>query len=111
MKLFYLGMDVSKEKLDLCLMRDSKVIEEFVVKHEIQSIQKEISVLTGHYAIELDGLLLCAEYRRPVYLSSVLCMRGTRSGFMAGESSPDQISFRSSARQERPLGCSKDSFL
>jgi activator of 2-hydroxyglutaryl-CoA dehydratase len=62
MKKYYLGMDVSKEKLDLCLMRDSKVIEEFVVKNEITSIQKEISRLMDQHAIELDEILLCGEY-------------------------------------------------
>jgi transposase len=62
MKLFYLGIDVSKEKLDLSLTKDSKVIEELVVKNEIISIQKSISVWIGKYAIALDELLLCAEY-------------------------------------------------
>ncbi|KAA6331582.1 hypothetical protein EZS27_019821 [termite gut metagenome] len=43
-------------------MRDSKVIEEFVVKNEITSIQKEISRLMDQHAIELDEILLCGEY-------------------------------------------------
>ncbi|KAA6329851.1 hypothetical protein EZS27_021371 [termite gut metagenome] len=62
MKKFYLGIDVSKEKLDWSLMSDSKVVEELVVKNEITSIQKEISVFLSNYAIELTDLLLCAEY-------------------------------------------------
>ncbi len=32
MKKYYLGIDVSKEKLDLCLMEASKVVEELVLK-------------------------------------------------------------------------------
>jgi hypothetical protein len=32
--MFHLGIDVSKEKLDLSLTKDSKVIEELVVKNE-----------------------------------------------------------------------------
>jgi transposase len=62
MKMFYLGADVSKEKLDLCLMRDSKLVEELVVKNEITSIQKEISLLMDKHAIAADDLLLCGEY-------------------------------------------------
>ncbi|KAA6325745.1 hypothetical protein EZS27_025075 [termite gut metagenome] len=58
MKKFYLGLDVSKEKLDWSLMADSKVVEELVVKNEIISIQKAISLLVDTYSIELTDLLL-----------------------------------------------------
>jgi hypothetical protein len=43
-------------------MKDSKVVEELVVKNGIKSIPKEISIWIGKYGIELDQLLLCAKY-------------------------------------------------
>jgi len=62
MKMFYLGIDVSKEKLDLCLSTESKVLVELVVKNDMKTIKKSLSLLLSEYLIERERLLVCAEY-------------------------------------------------
>ena len=60
MKMFYLGIYVSKEKLDLCLTSESRVIDESEVKNDMKSIKKAVSLLLVENAIERDSLLyLC----------------------------------------------------
>jgi len=60
--MFYLGIDVSKEKLDLCLMENSKVLEEIEIKNTAKAISKTISSLFKKYKETMDNMLICAEY-------------------------------------------------
>lgn len=67
MKIFYLGIDVSKEKLDLSLLIDSRVETELIVKNNMKSIKESLLVLLEKYSIlkSESRLLLCAEYTGP----------------------------------------------
>ncbi|MDR2859332.1 MAG: transposase, partial [Mediterranea sp.] len=93
MKRFYLGIDVSKEKLDWCLMVDSKMVEELVVKNEIKSIQKAIFLLMDKHSIKPDDLLLCAEYTSQY--TYPLCGVCEELGLDLWLENPAQIKYRS----------------
>ena len=58
MEKIIIGIDVSKEKLDLCLICDEKMMKEFTTP----AIKSSLINLSGEYQIELSNLLLCTEY-------------------------------------------------
>ena len=47
MKVFYLGVDVSKKKLDLCLRSNGKDILYDVIPNDLSSIKSDLLVKTG----------------------------------------------------------------
>ncbi|MDR0575818.1 MAG: IS110 family transposase [Tannerella sp.] len=62
MKKVVLGIDVSKEKLDLCLIFNEKIMKEFVVDNTVSTIKSSIRNLSKEYSMELSEVLICAEY-------------------------------------------------
>lgn len=57
-----IGIDVSKEKLDLCLSSRETIMEEFVVVNTTPAIKSSLKKLINEYQIELSDVLVCAEY-------------------------------------------------
>ena len=60
MKKFFIGVDVSKEKLDMCLLQEGNFLQESIVANHSKVIKSSLNELTkGNDAIEF---LVCAEY-------------------------------------------------
>ena len=59
---YFIGVDVSKKKLDLCVMFQGKVIREDVVGNQSTAISKWIKRLKKDFNIESDDFLVCAEH-------------------------------------------------
>ena len=57
-----IGIDVSKEKLDLCLFCEGKIVKEFIIENKISAIKRSLADLSGKYQIELSSIVMCAEY-------------------------------------------------
>jgi transposase len=62
MKKFVIGIDVSKEKLDLCFQSGEKVLKEWELPNTISAIKSSLKSLLKEYGITSLDLLLCAEY-------------------------------------------------
>ena len=99
MKKFYLGIDVSKEKLDFCLLTASKVMNESIVKNDTKSIKKSLLHLFKEYVIEKDNLLICAEYTGQY--TYPLCCVCRELGIDLWLENPAQIKYRSGIQREK----------
>jgi Transposase and inactivated derivatives len=62
MKKTVIGIDVSKEKLDLCLRTEENVIKETIVANTISSIKSSLKGLLKEHSLTVSDILLCAEY-------------------------------------------------
>jgi hypothetical protein len=62
MKNFVIGIDVSKEKLDFCLQRGEKIIEEFIVGNTVSAIKSSLKRVLRKHCPEASGMLPCAGY-------------------------------------------------
>ena len=62
MKKLIIGIDVSKEKLDLCLLFGEKILKEWILPNTTPAIKSSLRNLSKEYGSELSDLLLCAEY-------------------------------------------------
>ena len=58
---YFIGVDVSKKKLDFCVMFEDKVIHEEVVANQQDSVQALITQLKKDYGIDNTQMLICAE--------------------------------------------------
>jgi transposase len=62
MKKFFIGIDISKEKLDLCLTSGDKIVKEWVLQNTATDIKRSIADLLKTHACEKSDILVCAEY-------------------------------------------------
>jgi transposase len=62
MKKFLIGIDVSKEKLDACLMSQMDVKEETIVGNQCLLIKAYLKRVLNENVLEVSDLLVCAEY-------------------------------------------------
>jgi len=63
MESFYvMGIDISKKKLDYCLMLEGKVVEESVTANHPKAVCEAISSLCRDYDLDIQNLLICAEH-------------------------------------------------
>jgi transposase len=62
MKNLVIGIDVSKEKLDLCLHSDGKPVSECVVENSTPAIRSSPRGVLNRYGREASDVLICAEY-------------------------------------------------
>jgi transposase len=62
MKSFFIGIDVSKEKLDLCLQSKEKTLKEWVLPNTVEAIQSSFKNLLKEYGVEKSIFLICAEH-------------------------------------------------
>ena len=59
---YFIGVDVSKKKLDFCVMFDGKVLrEEQVINHQ-QTVMKLIGELKNDFGMNNEKFLICAEH-------------------------------------------------
>jgi transposase len=59
---YFIGVDVSKKKLDFCVMFDGKVLREEQVSNHQQAVTKLISELKKDFGIDNEHFLICAEH-------------------------------------------------
>ncbi len=63
MEIFYfIGIDVSKKKLDICVVSDSKVIKEGQVSNHPQAITKLVNEYKRDLDMTNENFLICAEH-------------------------------------------------
>lgn len=62
MKNYFIGIDVSKEKLDICLHMNNEFASEIVINNNTQSIRDLLKSLSKEHEIEVSQILVCAEY-------------------------------------------------
>jgi transposase len=74
MKNYVIGIDVSKEKLDFCLQRGEKTLEEFIVENTTTAIKSSLKRVEKKYQFSMSDILLCAEYTgKYIYPLSCAC--------------------------------------
>jgi transposase len=93
MKKFLIGIDVSKEKLDICLMRESEVIEETTVANQTLLIKAFLKRVLKGNSLEVIDLLICAEYTGQY--TYPLCCVCNDLGLGLWLENPAQIKYRS----------------
>lgn len=95
MKKFFIGVDVSKLKLDFCLWHDEKVISEMVVSNHPESIKGYLQeFLSG---TDVADSLVCAEYTgQYTYPLSCAC---SELGVDLWLENPTQIKYRSGVQR------------
>jgi transposase len=62
MKKYVIGIDVSKEKLDLCLLFGEKILKEWDIPNTFSAITVSFRNLLKSQRCEVSDLLVCAEY-------------------------------------------------
>jgi len=62
MEIFYLGVDVSKKKLDLCLRKDGKEKLYDVIPNDIRSISRWLKGQQCLNGVPFSSFVVCAEY-------------------------------------------------
>lgn len=61
-KFYFIGIDVSKKKLDICVMCDSKVLIEKQVTNSIKVVTQAIKHIKRELDITNDMFIICAEH-------------------------------------------------
>jgi hypothetical protein len=59
---YFIGIDVSKNKLDICVMLKSKVLKEEVVSNHPQAIASSIVSIKEELSMDNDSFIICAEH-------------------------------------------------
>lgn len=62
MKIYYLGIDVSKKKLDCCLLHNGQNIQTATIVNKREAIILWISSVLSEHNIAKDHLVICAEH-------------------------------------------------
>ena len=99
MKKFFIGIDVSKEKLDICLTHLGQTISECIIKNNSQAIKGLLKELTKEHTIDSAELLICAEYTgQYTYLLSCVCSELNMDLWLEN---PTQIKYRSGVQRSK----------
>jgi len=74
MKKINVGIDISKEKLNLCYQMNLKTIREEEITNDVKSIKKAFKEAFKALSVTLEDVLICAEYTgRYIYPLTVAC--------------------------------------
>lgn len=74
MKKVRIGIDISKEKLNLCYQQDLKTIREEEVANDVSSIKKAFKGAFNELCVITEDVLVCVEYTgRYIYPLTVAC--------------------------------------
>ena len=74
MKNLFVGIDISKEKLNLCYQKDLKAVLEEEVANDVKAIKKALKASCKALSAGLEDVLICAEYTgRYIYPLTVAC--------------------------------------
>ena len=74
MNKIYVGIDISKEKCNLCYRRGLEIVREEECLNEIKALKKAIKAALKAVRVEGEDVLICAEYTgRYIYPLTVAC--------------------------------------
>ncbi len=74
MKKLFVGIDISKEKLNLCYQKDLKTVFEEEVANDVKAIKKALGASCKALSVAINDMLFCAEYTgRYIYPLTVAC--------------------------------------
>jgi len=74
MRKFFVGIDISKEKLNVCLMREMEIVHEDELENTVASVSKWLGRMQKTTGCGMGDLLLCAESTgRYIYPLTVAC--------------------------------------
>lgn len=59
---YFIGIDVSKSKLDICVMLESRVLKEEVACNYPQAIASVIASIKKELSMDNDSFIICAEH-------------------------------------------------
>ena len=94
---YFIGVDVSKKKLDFCVMFQGKVLHEEEVSNHQQAIAKLIKELKKEFEMGNDDFLICAEHTgQYTYPLSCACQAAECKLWLEN---PAQIKYSSGVRR------------
>ena len=74
MKKIYVGIDISKEKLNLCYLKDLSIVREEECANDVKGIKKALKASFKALGVLPEDVLICAEYTgRYIYPLTVAC--------------------------------------
>ena len=74
MNKIYVGIDISKEKCNLCYRRGLEIVREEECSNEVKVLKKSIKLALKAVGAVVDNVLICAEYTgRYIYPLTVAC--------------------------------------
>ena len=74
MKKIYVGIDISKEKLNLCYLKDLSIVREDECENDVKGIKKALKASFKALNELSEDVLICAEYTgRYIYPLTVAC--------------------------------------
>ena len=74
MKKFYVGIDISKEKCNLCYRDGLEIVMEEESVNDVKALKKSLSAVLNTFSVAFDEVLVCAEYTgRYIYPLTVAC--------------------------------------
>ena len=92
-KIYFIGIDVSKEKLDLCLYSSEKILKEWILSNTVSAINRYFNNLQKEYGVDASDFLVCAEHTgQYTYPLACAC---NESGIDLWLESPAQIKHKS----------------
>lgn len=97
MEKIVIGIDVSKEKLDLCLFCEGEIMKEYVIENTISAIKRSLADLPDKYQIGMSSILICAEYTGQ-YTCPLTCACG-EMGIALWLENPTQIKHSTGVRR------------
>jgi transposase len=97
MKKFLIGIDVSKQKLDVCVINQSGVKEEIIIGNQPSLINAYLKKVLKENGLCQSDLLICAEYTG-LYIYP-LCCACHESGIDLWLENPTQIKYRSGLKR------------
>ena len=62
MKNYQMGIDISKEKLNICLRKGTQAVREEEIKNTVAAIKKCVKRIEKESGVTHDDLLVCAEF-------------------------------------------------
>ena len=74
MKKIYVGIDISKEKCNLCYRSGLKIVREEEISNEVKALKKAFKAALKALGASVEEVLVCAEYTgRYIYPLTVAC--------------------------------------
>ena len=74
MKKIHVGIDISKEKCNLCYRQGLEIVLEEECENDVKVLKKAFKAATKAFGVTVDDILVCAEYTgRYIYPLTVAC--------------------------------------
>ena len=74
MKKIHVGIDISKEKCNLCYRQGLEIVLEEECENDVKALKKAFKAATKAIGVTVDNILVCAEYTgRYIYPLTVAC--------------------------------------